>query len=252
MAFEVEIDGVHVKVTPLADVELRKGMGGLCKFRCRCGLGEVRITRRDLEEIGGSSPLSAVKYDVELTREWNELQRRASRGEMDFFDYEEEMGLWMERRRIRGGLEALSEYETTLRVRCPFCGRTYRFLVKMENPLRALEAMDPIEAFKKLSVDLRRHARPLARVGFKRGFGSPEVYLQHLKRLAEEEDLLEKLSERLRDEVEALFEEPRTEFTLSQLRRLKRSIERFAAEYKRGNETLLGGELKALISDFRG
>ena len=28
MAFEVEIDGVHVKVTPLADVELRKGMGG--------------------------------------------------------------------------------------------------------------------------------------------------------------------------------------------------------------------------------
>jgi len=252
MVFEAEIDGVHVMITPLRDVGLRKGRGAICKFKCRCGLGEVEIKRRDLEEVGGSSSLSAVRWDMELTREWNELQRRASRGEMDFFDYEEEMGLWMERRRIKSGIENLSKYETTLRVRCPFCGRTYRFLVKMENPLRALEAMDPIEAFRRLGVDLRRHARPLAQASFKRGFESPEAYLDYLKGLAEEKDLMERLAERLGEEMEELLKEVRTEFTASQLRRLRRSINRFLAEYRRGNETLLWGELKALISNFMG
>ena len=252
MALETEIDGIRIKINPLRDVELQRGRGVICKFRCRCGLGEIRVTRGELEGDGGAGGFSAVRSDMELTKEWNELQTRAQKGGMDFLDYEEEMGLWKERRRIKSSLEILSEYETTLRTQCPFCERTYRLLVKMENPLRALEAMDPIEAFRRLGVDLRRHAKPLARVGFRRGFESPKAYLQYLKTLAEEEDLVGGLTQRLGGKVEALLKESRTKFTASQLRSLKESIDRFSAEYERKHGVLLESELRALIAESRG
>lgn len=252
MVLETEIGGIRIEINPLRDVELKRGRGVICRFRCRCGLGEIRVTRRELEEEGGARGFSAVRSDMELTKEWNELQTRAQKGGMDFLDYEGEMGLWMERRRIRSSLEVLSEYETTLGTQCPFCGRTYRLRVKMENPLRALEAMSPIEAFKRLGVDLRKHAKPLARAGFRRGFESPNAYIAYLKRLVEEADFVKKLAEKLQEEVEVLLKESRTEFTSSQLRMLKRSIDSFKAEYERRHGALIDGELRVLITESRG
>jgi len=112
--------------------------------------------------------------------------------------------------------------------------------------------MDLIDAFKRLGIDLGRHATPLARVGFRKGFGSPASYLAYLKKLVEEADLMKRLAEKLRGEVEVLLKEPRTEFTSSQLRMLKRSIDSFSAEYDRKHGAHLEGELKVLIAESRG
>lgn len=186
-----------------------------------------------------------MKRDVELTKEWNRLQERARRRRIDFLDYEEEMALWTERRRIRADLST-SRYSTSIVARCPTCRRSYRLGLRLENPLRGASSMDSIEAFRHLGIDEKRHGAALARTAFSKGFETGSAFLQYLRKLSAERDQIEALYDELRGVVRvALRDGVGTPFTASQLQQLDSNLRAAAAEYTKRNKRLMLSELRA-------
>jgi len=244
--FEVRLDGVMVVLTLPDDVKPRRGFGEVCRFRCRCGLDHVRITGEDIRGGGRAAAFQAVRRDVELTREWNRLQERARQRRIDFLDYEEEMELWRERRRVNADLYT-SRCTTSIVARCPMCRRTYRIGLRLENPLRAETSMDALEAFRHLGIDEKRHGPLLARAAFSKGFETGRAFLDHLKRLSAEREQIEELYDQLRGMVrKALRDADRTRFTASQLQTLDENLRATAVEYARRNERLMLSGLRTL------
>jgi len=181
---------------------------------------------------------------VELTREWNGLQERARHRRIDFTDYEREMALWTERKRIGADL-SMSRYATSIVVRCPMCRRSYRLGLGLENPLRGESAMDTIEAFRHLGIDEKRHGAVLARAALGKGFETGAALLDHLRKLGAERDEVGALYDRLRGTVREALQDGGTEFTASQLRLLDANLSAAASEYLRRNERMMESGLRA-------
>jgi len=244
--FKTRIDEVEVALTLPDDVQPRGGRGEICRFRCRCNLDDIRITREEIKGGERAAAFQAVRRDAELTKEWNVLQERARRRRIDFLDYEEQIGLWRERRRIGAPLST-STYVTSIVARCPMCRRTYRIGLRLENPLRAASSMDPMEAFMHLGIDEKKHGAALARAAFNKGFETGRAFLHHLTKLSAERDEMEALYVQLGETVRrAAQDEDRTRFTASQLQLLDENLRAAASEYVKRNERLLLSGLNAL------
>ena len=237
-------DGVEVIFGFSDDVKPRRGVRGSFRFGCRCGVEDIVVSVEDVRSGEGAAAFQAVRRDVELTREWNRLQERAKGRRIDFLEYEADLGLWKERRRIRAD-HSTSKYSTGMVARCPACNRAYRLTLIMENPLKALSAIGPLEAFRHLGIDERKHRDTLARTAFAKGFENGGALLRYLNSLSAERDKMEDLLNQLRGLVQDAQQEEGTQFTSSQLKLLDTRLREAAAEYTKKNERLLLNGLNA-------
>jgi len=54
LEFRACIDGVEVVLDPPNDVKTRRGLGEICRFKCRCNLENLRIRSEEIKGgLGG-------------------------------------------------------------------------------------------------------------------------------------------------------------------------------------------------------
>jgi len=206
------LEGVQVELRALSsDVKLRKKRPGLFSFNCAgCGRRRLEITKEKIKGAGGhttskgharASIFDMVKPANELDRELRGLHDNEK---LDYIDYLRRKAVLDRKRRIKEDVGLSGSGSTSMGIDCSLCDRGHKFEVSLKSPVTVDEEPSLIELYeqrgiKKSDENLDYLISIISRHLL---YEKPEEWLQRLRRLADDREIVEQTIDKLREVAE--------------------------------------------------
>jgi len=250
---EFNLDGLKVAIEP-ADKNLalkRSKVGNLVHWKCRCGVETLKISKvniKSLPQNTGDKPVrqlwNLATQSLKLAKEWNKINSDSK----TFIEYFKKVYEFKNEHRMAIGALRYSGGTTSLRTRCPTCGRLFEFSVSIFNPVKPVPELTPLEAFNRFSLQDTKVLKSLLAKWLheNKTFETTEDFLAHIKHLNSDPEKAEKAIGKIVEILDSI--NPKSERLREWFKDLQKSLQQVLKDFKNDSQKELETYLEIIAN----